>query len=87
MLLRTRKVRMEIKRLKGYLDNHGPDVAVLTEGPGSSGLEGKQTNCKRVRRVRFEAALRAHAVVLKLKLQVQAGWMCTQGCTYKLSEG
>ena len=77
---------MEVERFEGYLDNHGPIVAVLTGGPSASGQKGKQTDCKRVRRVRFEAALRAHAAVLMLKVQVQAGRMCTQGCTYTLSE-
>jgi hypothetical protein len=75
---------MEIRRFEGYLDNHGPIAAVLTESPGPSGLKGKQRDCKRVRRVKFEAALRAHAAVLKLKVHVQAEWMCTQGCTYKM---
>jgi hypothetical protein len=73
---------MEIQRFEGYLDNHGPIVAVLTESPGPSGLKGKQRDCKRVRRVKFEAALRAHAEVLKLKVHVQAEWMDVHARVY-----
>jgi hypothetical protein len=76
---------MECKKLKGYLDNHGPVVAVLTEGPGASGHKGKtdrlQTRCD-------EAGLKLRYMLMLKCSGSRFGWVCTQGCTYnKVFEG